>query len=171
MSDAALASRVAALETELATLRGATAAPSAAYWAARGAFLPTPPEPRTTTRINELVGSNGLPRDPREVRRLVEAVALCKGAPSPRQDVPKGWESVTRVLHANLTVKKLPWREALQQAGLTPPDDLTPHTRAVRGELHGLWGQLPPLVGWVQKNSTASHVYKDLTSLYRRLLE
>jgi hypothetical protein len=154
---------VAALEAELATLR----APRPSAWD----FGPTPSEPRTALRINTLVGSNGLPHDPRELRRLVEAVALCKGVSSPRLEIAKSWESVIRVLYGNLTVKRLPWREALQEAGLTPPDDLTAHTLELRRELHGLWDRLPPLVAWAKKHCASSHVYKNLIDLYRRLLE
>lgn len=176
MSDTAqLEARLAQLERELAALRAAPPEPAAvpgSYWLAQAATAPvTPPAPppRKNIRISVLVGSNGLPRDPREIRRLVEAVALAHGSPSPAQEIPAGWEPEVRRLSAARD-SGLGWREALAKAGLTPPPETSPALLEARGELRDVWGQLPPLLAWVEREAVSGHVYRDLTIFLGRLL-
>lgn len=121
--------------------------------AARCAHLapPTPAAPTTVT-IGTLLGDPGLPRDARLLRRLLEAVALCEGAPSPGREVPTAWVPLVRQLHAARS-RGLSWRAALSEVGLTPPDDLTPLLQQRQRALAAAWALLPGILGRVEERT------------------
>ena len=170
---AALKHRLALLEGDLqgntpvatlATLNGATPEP----WEAHG-YVNIIPEPRTTVTISSLVASEGFPRDPREFRRVLEAVALCYGVNSPQKDIPKPWVNLMRDVYAARTGGAT-WDAALRAAGLEAPTDLIPHQRAARQELNGLWNDIPLMVEWIRRNTIGGIGYKDLLLKLRQLL-
>lgn len=109
-------------------------------------YTPPAPEPTLTVAVRTLVNAQGLPHDVREVRRYLEAIALCLGAPSPAQSVPKAWVPLVHKLHA-ARARQLSWREALHEVGLEPPIDLAPQIAARQQELRALWEQLPGIIG------------------------
>ena len=171
---AALKHRLALLEGDpqgntpvatLATLNGATPSP----WEAQG-YVNIIPEPRTTVTISSMVGSEGFPRDPREFRRILEAVALCYGVASPQKDIPKPWVQPMRDIYAARTGGAT-WAAALHAAGLETPTDTTPHTIAARRELNGLWDNIPLMVEWIRRNTIGGVGHKDLLLKLGQLLE
>lgn len=171
---AALKHRLALLEGDpqsntpvatLATLNGATPSP----WEAQG-YVNIIPEPRTTVTISSLVASEGLPRDPREFRRILEAVALCYDVAAPQKDIPKPWVNLMRDVYAARTGGAT-WTAALRAAGLEAPTDLTPHQRAARRELNGLWDDIPTMVEWIRRNTLGGVGHKALLLKLRQLLE
>ncbi len=171
---AALKHRLALLEGDpqdntpvatLATLNGATPSP----WEAQG-YVNIIPEPRATVSISSLVGSEGFPRDPREFRHVLEAVALCYDVPAPQKDIPKPWVNLMRDVYAART-RGAAWSAALHAAGLETPADLTPHQHAARRELNGLWDDIPLMVEWVRRNTLSSVGHKELLLKLRQLLE
>ena len=171
---AALKHRLALLEGDpqsntpvatLATLNGATPSP----WEAQG-YVNIIPEPRTTVSISSMIGSEGLPRDPREFRRVLEAVALCYDVPAPQKDIPRPWVQPMRDIYAARTGGST-WAAALHAAGLEVPTDLTPHQRAASRELNGLWNDIPLMVEWIRRNTIGGVGYKELVIKLRQLLE
>lgn len=117
---------------------------------------PTPPAPVEVVprpvRLHTLVGGFGyLHREARVVRGFVEAVALCCGAPSPGQELRADWVPQLRRLAASRAAGRS-WRDALAEAGLEVPDDLSDQARAVRLEVDALWADLLPLVGLTLEN-------------------
>ena len=127
-------------------------------------YTPLAPEPTPTIAIRTLVGAQGLPHDAREIRRYLEAVALCLGAPSPAQSIPKTWVPLVHTLHA-ARARQLSWREALQEVGLELPSDLTSHTAVRQQELRALWEQLPWLIGRAMERNNGIGQNKLLTHL------
>lgn len=138
---AALQAQVTALQTQLAQL--APPPPPQTY-------APAPaPEAARPQAIYALVGrrANGyLDPDPREVRRLVESIALSKRAPSPTQTIPPDWLPALRLV-AEARTKGFTWREALVEANLEVPVDLETLTQAVRGEMNALWDSVLAVTG------------------------
>jgi hypothetical protein len=119
-------------------------------------------------KLYALVGdlkSGYLHRDPREVRRLVEAVALARGAPSPAEAVPADWVPTMRAVAASRAAGKS-WRDAPTEAGLEAPDDLSGQAKSVRAELSELWNQLLPVVGLTLES--LSSVARDQTTTFLR---
>lgn len=114
-----------------------------------------PPEAVRPQGIYKLVGSptrGYLNRDPREVRQLVEAVAVAKRVPSPVQTVPAEWMPTLRRV-AEGRAKGASWRQALAEAGLEVPVDLETPTQATRAELTGLWNSVLAVVGYTLDGS------------------
>lgn len=132
-------------------------------------FVNIIPEPKTTVPLHTLVGADGLTRNVRELRQLLEAVALCYDVDAPN-DVPRTWLHPLRDVYAARTGGAT-WTEALQTAGLEVPVDLTPHTIAAGSELSGLWTHIPAMAEWVKRNTLSSVGYKDLLLKLRQLLE
>ncbi len=161
-------SDLAALEAQLADL---TAQVAALRSPAPSLTPPAPVEvaPRPV-RLHALVGGVGgyLHRDPRVVRQLAEAVALCRRAPSPSVEVPADWVPQMRTL-AEARAAGRGWCEALAEAGLEVPVDLTDQARAVRLEVDQLRADLLPLAGLTLEN--VNSVAKiSLTSSLKRVL-
>lgn len=99
-----------------------------------------------TVPVRTLVGSQGLPRDARTVRRLLEALALGYGVPSPTQEVPAAWVPLVHCLHEARS-RGSSWRAALVEVGLEPPVDLAPLVAERERALRALWDKLPGLGG------------------------
>lgn len=135
----ALKHRLALLEGErnptVATLSTLSGEGSVNRWETQG-YVNIIPEPKSTVPLHILVGADGLPRDVRELRRVLEAVALCYNVPAPN-DVPRTWISPLRDVYAAHN-GGASWADALHAAGLEAPTDLTPHLHAARSELHRL---------------------------------
>lgn len=160
---ASLQAQIAALQIQVAQLT--PPAPPPPY-----APAPAPLEVRPTA-IYKLVGNPAhgyLHRDPREVRRMIEAVALAKGAVSPGQTVPPDWGVPLRRVAA-ARAGGLSWRESLTEAGVEAPDDLDTPALAVRAELDDLWDRTRAITGFTLDN--ANDVVKDqLKTFLRRAL-
>lgn len=143
MSDvAALQAQVAVLQAQIAQVL--PPAPPQPYNPA-----PQPDAPRPTA-VYKLVGrqANGyLHNDPREVRQLIEAVAVAKRVPSPTQTIPAEWVGQLRRV-AEARTKGASWREALAEANLEVPTDLETPTQAVKAELGQLWDSVLSVVGF-----------------------
>jgi hypothetical protein len=161
---------LAALEAQVADLTAKVAAlrPSAPVPALPPAPVEVAPRP---VRLHTLIGGvemSYLHRDPRVLRQLAEAVALCRGVPNVAQEVPQSWVPDMRRVAASRVGGKS-WRDALTEAGLEAPSDLETQARAVRLELDELWSRLLPLVGLTlgSVNSTAKIT---LTASLKRLL-
>lgn len=115
--------------------------------------------------IYTLVGrrTNGyLDPDPREVRRLVEAVAVSKRVPSPTQTIPAEWGPTLRRV-AEARTRGYSWRELLDEAGLQVPADLEAPTQTVRGEMNVLWDSVLAVTGCALDgaNDVVSDALKD----------
>lgn len=113
-------------------------------------------------------GEGYLDSDPRVVRQIAEAVALCLSSPSPTKEVPAAWVApMSRV--AGLRASGATWRAALEGAGLEIPEDVEEHVRALRLELDALQRRLPGLAGSVLEgvNSVAED---SLRAALRRLV-
>lgn len=114
-------------------------------------YAPAPaPEAVRPQAIFALVGlpeRGYLHGDPREVRRLVEAVALAKRVSSPTQTIPPDWVPVLRRV-AEARARGYSWGEALAEAGLEVPVDLETPAQAVKAELTGLWDSALAVVGF-----------------------
>lgn len=137
-ADAELLGRVAELEARLAQLAPPPPPP---------AYVPvSPPSEPKPVPVYTLQGNSALPRDPRELRQLIEAVAIAQGVASPSQTVPAGWVLPLRRVAA-VRAQGRSWGDALVEAGLAIPDDLEVQALAVKTELGGLWDRLLPLVG------------------------
>lgn len=139
---AALQAQISALQAQIGQLT--PPAPPQPY-----APAPAPLEARPQA-IYKLVGlpTRGyLDRHPREVRRLVEAVAVAKRVPSPTQTIPAEWVPTLRRV-AEARARGYSWAEALGEAGLEAPTDLETPAQAVRGELNALWDSALSVVGY-----------------------
>lgn len=160
---ASLQAQIAALQAQMQQLT--PPAPPPPY-----APAPQPDAPRPTA-IFTLVGrrANGyLDSDPREVRRLVEAVAVAKRVPSPSQTIPAEWVPTLRRV-ATARAKGFTWHESLAEAGLEVPNDLSAPTQAVKAELSNLWGSVLAVTGYALDG--ANDVVKDsLKETLRRAL-
>lgn len=169
---AALKHRLALLEGErnptVATLSTLSGEGSVNRWETQE-FVNIIPEPKSTVPLHTLVGADGLPRESRELRRVLEAVALCYNLPAPN-DVPRTWIAPLRDVYAAHD-GGASWADALHAAGLVAPTDLTPHQQAARSELRELWDNIPAMVEWVKRNTLSSVGHKDLLLKLRQLLE
>lgn len=177
MNDEALDLEIAALKHRLAQLEGGSrpdTTPVATLATLNGqspqGFVNIIPEPRTTVSISSLVGSEGLPRDIREFRRILEAVALCYDAPAPQKNIPHTWVHLMRDVH-NARTDGATWSGALHAAGLEVPADMEPHTNAARSELSGLWTHIPAMAEWIKRYTLSTAGYKELLIKMQQLLE
>lgn len=111
MSDLeSLQAQVAALEALVTTLTPAPPPPVAPP-------VVTPREEPRPVAIYTLAGSDGLPRDRRAVRQLVEALAGAHRVSSPSREIPQAWVPQLRRLAASRAAGRS-WREALEELGL-----------------------------------------------------
>ncbi len=140
------------LQQQLAALTAQVAALTPTPPPLPAAPAPTPAPPRPV-RLHTLVGGVGgyIDRSLRVVRQLAEAVALCLGAPSPSAEIPADWVPLMRTLAASRAAGSS-WREALAEAGLEVPRDLSEQAQAVKAEVDQLWSDLLPLVGLTYEN-------------------
>ena len=99
-----------------------------------------------TVPVRTLVGSQSLPRDARRVRRLLEALALAHGVPSPAQEVLAAWVPLVHRPHAARS-RGASWRAALGEVGIEQPIDLTPLVAERERTLRELWDKLPEIGG------------------------
>ena len=170
MTDAdqqALIDRVTALEAQLRVAQSGIPSPGAAgeqyerapeggirlvgeTWAS----MKAPPRSETV-EVRELVGHD-VSHDPREVRRFVVAVALCRHEPVPGHRIPRGYAPVVRQLAA-VRKQGLTWRDALKAVALEPPSEIAvaERTRALRTEVAPIWNDLLPVVTLFKQRGTA----------------
>lgn len=149
---------------------------------AQVAQLVPPPLPQTyspppakvearPTAIYTLVGnpqSGYLHRDPREVRRTIEALALSKHVDSPLQTVPPAWVPPLRKMAA-ARAEGSSWHAALAAVGHEAPDDLESPARAARAELDALWDAALAVIGFTLDSSN-DIVKEQLKTFLRRAL-
>lgn len=152
----------------LATLNGTT---QQRGWGSEDFVTNIIPPPRPNVPLYTLLGTDGLPRDERELRRCIEAVALGYSLEAPRVDIPRTWLEPLRAVYATRTGGAT-WTAALEAAGLEVPtdSDLTAQQQALRSELGELWDRVPAMTDWVRRNTLSSVSYRDLTLLLRQLL-
>jgi hypothetical protein len=128
------------------------------------------PPPSPTVPLHVLVGADGLPRDVREFRRVLEAVALGYGIETPGRDIPRTWITPLRDVYAARS-GGANWAKALEAAGLNIPtgSDLTARQQALRSKIYELYDRVPALAKWVEKKAP-TFAYHNLTVLLRQLL-
>jgi len=139
---AALQAQISALQTQISQLT--PPAPPPPYAPA------PPPEAARPQAIYTLVGlpTRGyIDRDPREVRQLIEAVAVAKRVPSPTQTIPAEWVPTLRRV-ATARAEGSSWRQSLVAAGLEVPTDLETPAQAVKAELGQLWDSALTVTGY-----------------------
>ena len=129
------------------------------------------PKTYTTTSIGSLLGSD-LPHNLRDFWRLYAAVALARGEPVVvGKDIPTEYPPLMRRVYA-ARLKRASWREALNSAGLTVPDNarLAELAREVHADATSgtLWDGLLPAASAVKARAgttIASKTFETLRNL------
>ena len=103
---------------------------------------------------------------PRELRRLVAAVALCQGEVIPVEVVPGDYLPLMKGVHEALA-SGLSWREALAEVGLTLPNEekVLEQVGVLQNDLQRLWPQILFVTGALQRSGNPVAVDQALQKI------